>query len=97
MFGLGFWEIVVIVLLLLLVVGPSRVGPLARSLGRAMREIRKGLDEFRETFGVEDGIRDIEAVKSEIVETIEAEADGAVTAKPGPDPGPPEDGGRGHG
>ncbi len=95
MFGLGFWEIVVIVLLLLMVVGPNRIGPLARAVGRAMREVRKGVDEFRESFGIDERIRDIEAVKSEIVETIEADAEEVEVIKSEPTAPADKDSGNG--
>jgi sec-independent protein translocase protein TatB len=72
MFGIGFWELVIIVLVILLVLGPDKLGPIARAVGRAMGEMRKGVDEFKDTFGVDKHVRDIEALKNEFVEAVEA-------------------------
>ena len=41
MLGLGFWEIVVIVLIALVVVGPERLPSFARSIGRFLNDIKR--------------------------------------------------------
>ncbi len=50
MFGLGLPEIVIILVVALLVVGPSKLPDLARSLGKAFNEFRRMADEVKETF-----------------------------------------------
>lgn len=40
MFDIGFWELVIIALVTLLVVGPERLPDLAHSAGRFIRKIR---------------------------------------------------------
>jgi TatA/E family protein of Tat protein translocase len=40
-FGLGMWEIIVLVGVLLLVVGPAKAPGVARSLGRGVKEVRE--------------------------------------------------------
>ena len=77
MFGIGFWELVLIVLFILLVMGPDKIGPIARAVGRAMREMRRGVDEFKDTFKIDEQVRDIEALRSEIVDGVR---DGVVDA-----------------
>lgn len=49
MFGLGFWEIAMILGVALLVLGPSKLPDLARSLGKGLREFRKATEEFKST------------------------------------------------
>ena len=39
-FGLGIWEIVVVLVLLLLVFGPKRLPEMGRQLGKGMREFK---------------------------------------------------------
>ena len=50
MFGLGLPEIVIILVVALLVVGPSKLPDLARSLGKAFNEFKRMADEVKETF-----------------------------------------------
>lgn len=45
MFGLGWLEILVILLVILLLFGARRLPDLARSLGRALSEFKKGQAE----------------------------------------------------
>jgi Tat protein translocase TatB subunit len=47
MFGLGIWEIVVILAVALIVLGPRRLPHMARQLGRALREFRRATNELR--------------------------------------------------
>ena len=54
MFGLGFGEIVVILMVALLVLGPTKLPKLARQLGRGMREFRRAASEFQATLSEAD-------------------------------------------
>ena len=59
MFGIGFPELVVILLLALIVLGPQRLPGLARSLGRGFAALKQAADEaqthIREELRVEEG------------------------------------------
>lgn len=47
MFGrIGFTELLVIFMILLLVVGPSKLPKLAQSMGEAIREFKKGTKDI---------------------------------------------------
>jgi len=50
MFGIGMTELVVIMVVALIVFGPTRLPELARSLGRAMSEFRRASTDIRQTF-----------------------------------------------
>ena len=41
----GFWPIVIVVLLFVILFGPSRLPEAARSLGRASKEFKRGLQD----------------------------------------------------
>lgn len=53
-FGIGIWEILILLLVVLLVFGPKRLPEMGRSLGRGMREFKDSIsgkdepdDDFR--------------------------------------------------
>ena len=45
MFGLGIWELLIILAIILLLFGARKLPGLARSLGSSAKEFRKGLEE----------------------------------------------------
>jgi sec-independent protein translocase protein TatA len=50
-FGIGIWEILILLLVLLLVFGPKRLPEMGRSLGKGMREFKdsiSGKDDDRD-------------------------------------------------
>jgi Tat protein translocase TatB subunit len=49
MFGIGIPELVIIIIVALLVVGPSKLPELARSMGKALGEFRRLADDVKET------------------------------------------------
>lgn len=49
MFGIGMPELLVILVVALLVLGPKRLPEMARSLGRGMAEFRRASNEFTRT------------------------------------------------
>ena len=47
MFGLGFGEIILVLVVALLVLGPEKLPALAKTLGKGMREFRRAASEFQ--------------------------------------------------
>ena len=72
MFGIGLPEMIIILIVALLVVGPSKLPELAKTLGKAFTEFRRMADEVKETF-------DEEVMKEETTKTAE------TTEEPGKD------------
>jgi len=70
MFGIGFWEFVLITVLVLLFLGPERIGPIMRTIGKIMREIQKGAIEVRQALKIDDELERIEEIKKTIVHDV---------------------------
>lgn len=70
MFGLGFGEMVVLGVVLLVVVGPRELPKLLRSLGRGINKLRRMSTDLRQQSGIDDiineeGLReDLDAIRS---------------------------------
>lgn len=58
MFGIGPSELLVIFLLALILFGPKRIPQIAKSLGKAMAELRKVTEEVKESIEEEGGLSD---------------------------------------
>ena len=50
MFGIGMTEIIVILAIALLVIGPEKLPELARTLGKGLAEFKKTAEDFRNSF-----------------------------------------------
>lgn len=59
MFGIGFPELLMIMALALIVLGPKRLPDLARALGRGLAEFKKASDELKQTFAEEARSHDL--------------------------------------
>ena len=56
MLGLGGWELVVLLIVFLVIVGPQRLPDLTRQLVRGVRKVRRWVDESRATVEDEMGV-----------------------------------------
>ncbi len=58
MFGIGFQEMIIILVVILLVFGPKRLPDLAKSMGKGLAEFKKASEEVRK--GIEEAVREEE-------------------------------------
>jgi len=70
MFGIGTWEVVVILILALLVLGPDKLPGVARSVGKSLNRLRRTADEVKREIDIE-GIK--EDLRSDILEDPDME------------------------
>lgn len=57
MLGIGMQEIIIILVVALIVIGPKKLPGLARALGRAMAEFRRAADDLKEDLDI-NGVRE---------------------------------------
>ena len=65
MLNIGFSELLVILLVALIVLGPEKLPELGRFLGRLSLEIKKGIEEVKSELGVDKIEEEMEEVKEE--------------------------------
>ncbi len=86
MFNIGPQELLVILLVALVIVGPQRLPELARTIGRALRELRRAQDEVTRT--IQLGLEEAEPRKPPPARPTPRErapAEDAGRATPGPE------------
>ena len=59
MFGIGFPELLLIMALALIVLGPKRLPDLAKALGRGLSEFKRATDELKQTFADESNSHEL--------------------------------------
>ncbi len=59
MFGLGFQEVLLILFIALIVVGPGKLPDLARALGRGLAEFRRATNELKSTFDQDETVQEL--------------------------------------
>ena len=57
MFGIGMPEMLLILAIALIVIGPKKLPDLAKSLGRAFAEFRRATSELKESFEIDDELK----------------------------------------
>jgi TatA/E family protein of Tat protein translocase len=70
MFGIGMPELLLILAIALIVIGPKKLPDLAKSLGRTMREFKKATNEFKESIEIEEDLTDVKKALDDIGDDI---------------------------
>ena len=67
MFGIGLPEMIIIMIIALIVIGPSKLPELARAIGKGMAEFRKATQEIKDSLDIDE---DFQAVKQDLADTV---------------------------
>jgi TatA/E family protein of Tat protein translocase len=87
MFGMGMPEVILILAVALIVLGPKKLPEIAKSLGRGIAEFKKATQEFKENIDVDNDLREardtLRDVKDDLEDTVRKSM--KETAKQEPD------------
>lgn len=72
MFGIGFPELIIILVVALIVVGPSKLPDLAKSLGKGLNEFRKATDEIKGSLHENEAYQDLKNVQNSFKDTLDS-------------------------
>ncbi len=70
MFGIGMPELILILLVALIVVGPSKLPDLAKSLGKGLGEFRKATDDIKSQLADNETFQDLQGIKNQVQDTV---------------------------
>ncbi|MBR5232237.1 MAG: twin-arginine translocase subunit TatB [Clostridia bacterium] len=74
MFNMGSGELILILLVAFIIVGPKDLPKVARAIGRAIRYIKAMFEEFKEETGLGEALEELKETERDLKKTIK-EAD----------------------
>jgi TatA/E family protein of Tat protein translocase len=81
MFGIGMPEVLLILAVALIVIGPKKLPDLAKSLGRAIGEFKKATHEFKQSIDINGDLKDVKDTFEDMNENIKEAVDIKVDQK----------------
>ena len=75
MFGIGMPEMLLILAIALIVIGPKKLPDLAKSLGRAFGEFKRATSELKQSLDMDDDLHDVKKTFDDIDTDVRASVD----------------------
>ncbi len=75
MFGIGMPEMILILAVALIVIGPKKLPDLAKSLGRAFGEFKKATSDLKDSLDVDTGFSEVTKTFDDATEDIKSTVD----------------------
>jgi len=91
MLGVGFQELLLILVVALVVVGPKKLPDLAKSLGKGLQEFKKATEGVKSSLQDNEAFKDLQDIKSTMRDTVSSLNPSGlldIDAKPAPTPEP---------
>ena len=78
MFGMGMPEILLILAIALIVIGPKKLPDLAKAMGRALGEFKQATNELKKSIDIDPGLKDVKSafdgMNNDLKDTILSES-----------------------
>jgi len=75
MFGIGMPEMLLILAIALIVIGPKKLPDLAKSIGRAFGEFKRATSELKQSIDIDDDLHDVKRTFDDIDTDVKASVD----------------------
>jgi Tat protein translocase TatB subunit len=70
MFGISMPEMFLILAIAIIVIGPKKLPDLARTLGKALGELKKAASDFKESIAIDDQINDVKHAADDVSNSL---------------------------